>query len=958
MKWLIPFLLIASAFGQQTATDIIPTTSGLNLGHSNQRWNAFINTLNVTGTCTINGAACVPNIFFNPASPGNIGTITPGTGTFTTLGATTFNVTTINGTTANLTTLTLPQLAITGDVTGEGLCSGSLYSVSCNDAVKVSALCNTGASGALTTITCTNAADEYTAIRNYVLSVGGKGTFHIVDDMCSIQTWSGNPFNSPGNNLIFGTFEIRGNCPPALPHMISIDGTSTIGIPSGLWLEGSGTAIGGLIPQYGGTGNVVQGTYISACNPATRPCPNGGFVQQSGVINNIVVTGHLALVTMTGKPFTQSTTAINNIQQYRMIHIVGATGAAIPNNAAWVISDCNTTYPGGCASNPQTFNIAVPTGFQNCSAGTCGSAYLDTPVLSIGTGGGNGVFGSQINNLTVDCGFLPGTIGWVNAIGQELSGLHSVNSYNCTVTGGRIDQSPAYNGASFASSNSGDYGPFSANTQNTTCGNVTCACMGGSGNQVNITSFTGTTGTITFTTSTNPYLAGDLVYLSGFTAGNNGLNGSVNGALTVLSAGLNSTHFEAVVVGSGYSSAAGIVIGGGNSCSSFVGGVPGTVVMGTAMSVGAGTALATIYPDPAVNSNYHNFLFTGSLGQQGFGLTNHITATLSDKSAGGGTPVPELAVASSSTTNNYGPGGIAPGTGATLGCGMGFYGIHGTVVDYHHEYALGGICIGGDANRTGTFYYAYTAPTAPATAVITSSVQVINGFAGSSNFGGATSMEVDIGTSVADAPVIGDINIQGLNMQNGGSAIDMQNNVNGEICKTFGSAPGSDYVLTYQFGHSTTASNANAGLTGLAIPMRITTCGSLPAFVGNAFAVPMISTNAISTYGFAVKADTTNAGQFVVLAHTDGAGIPIGVNYYSTSAGGFGAVVTSGIVPMRFDTAGTGNCSTLGMFVIAGTTNDGRVQCTASYSAGTVIGKNLSTTSSTNAVVTVLVGLR
>lgn len=879
MKWIIPFLLVVAAFGQQTNTDIVPATSGLNLGHTNQRWNGFFNNLDITGNCKVNGNPCTA--FFNPASPGNIGTSIPGTGTFTFLNATSLGVTTLTSTTGTITTLgvttlTLPQLAITGDVTGEGLCSGSLYSVSCNDAVKVSALCNTGATGSLTTISCLNAVDEYTAIRNYVLSVGGKGTFHMVDDMCSIQTWSGNPFASPGNNLIFGTFEIRGNCPPALPHLISIDGTSTIGIPSGLWVIGSGTAIGGLIPQYGGTGNVVQGTYISACNPATRPCPNGGFVQQSGVINTITVSGNLALVTMTGKPFTFSSTAINNIQQYRMIHIVGATGAAIPDNAAWVVSDCNTA---GCNSNPQTFHLAVPTGFQACSAGTCGTGTLDTPVLSIGTGGGTGVFGSRIINLTVDCGFLPGTIGWVNGIGQELTGLESVNSYNCTVAGGRIDQSPAYNGASFASSNSGNYGPFSSNIQNTTCGNTTCACMGGSGT-------------------------------------------------------------------------------GGNTCSSAVGGTPGTVPLGASMSCGAGTSLATISPDPCVNSNFENFLFTGSLGQQGFGLTNHITATLSDKSASGGTPVPQLAVASTGTTNNYGPGGIVGPTGATLGCGMGFYGIHGTVVDFHHEYALGGICIGGDANRTGTFYYAYTNPTAPATPVITSSVQIINGFAGASNFGGATSIEVDIGTSVADAPFIGDINITGLNMQNGGSAIDLQNNVNGEICKTYGTAPGSDYVLSYFFGHSTTASSANAGLTGLAMPMRTTSCASLPAFVGNAFAIPLISTNAIATYGFAVKVDPSNAGQFIVVAHTDGTGKVDGVAYTSTSSAGYGQVVTTGVVPMRFDTAGTGNCSTLGMFVIIGSTTDGHVQCTASYTAGTIIGKNISLQSSTNGIVNVLVGLR
>lgn len=60
MRKLIFFLLLTSAaFCQQVNNDVIPASSGLNIGHSNQRWNAFIQNLDINGTCTINGLSCL-----------------------------------------------------------------------------------------------------------------------------------------------------------------------------------------------------------------------------------------------------------------------------------------------------------------------------------------------------------------------------------------------------------------------------------------------------------------------------------------------------------------------------------------------------------------------------------------------------------------------------------------------------------------------------------------------------------------------------------------------------------------------------------------------------------------------------------------------------------------------------------------------------------------------------------
>ena len=74
-------------------------------------------------------------------------------------------------------------------------------------------------------------------------------------------------------------------------------------------------------------------------------------------------------------------------------------------------------------------------------------------------------------------------------------------------------------------------------------------------NALTISSFTGTSGTLTFTNSGNNLLsAGAAVGLTGFTSGNTGLNGQI---VTVLAGGLSSTTFEATVTGSGYASGAG-----------------------------------------------------------------------------------------------------------------------------------------------------------------------------------------------------------------------------------------------------------------------------------------------------------------------------------------------------------------------------------------------------------------
>lgn len=59
MKRLLLILLLAvPCFAQQVNTDILPASTGLNLGHSNQRWNAFVQNLDINGNCLFHGAPC------------------------------------------------------------------------------------------------------------------------------------------------------------------------------------------------------------------------------------------------------------------------------------------------------------------------------------------------------------------------------------------------------------------------------------------------------------------------------------------------------------------------------------------------------------------------------------------------------------------------------------------------------------------------------------------------------------------------------------------------------------------------------------------------------------------------------------------------------------------------------------------------------------------------------------
>lgn len=109
------------------------------------------------------------------------------------------------------------------------------------------------------------------------------------------------------------------------------------------------------------------------------------------------------------------------------------------------------------------------------------------------------------------------------------------------------------------------------------------------------------------------------------------------------------------------------------------------------------------------------------------------------------------------------------------------------------------------------------------------------------------------------------------------------------------------------------------------------------------------------TAGQAVKIDSANASSVVVTATGDtGGGIAIGLVNNAPGAAGVAMVATSGI---RNAVLGTGTCS-IGNFVIVDTTTAGRVKCTGTYAAGTVIGVALTAQASVGSAVSVMIGLR
>jgi len=283
---------------------------------------------------------------------------------------------------------------------------------------------------------------------------------------------------------------------------------------------------------------------------------------------------------------------------------------------------------------------------------------------------------------------------------------------------------------------------------------------------------------------------------------------------------------------------------------------------------------------------------------------------------------------SGTTTNNYGiqiqsPGGLNTGP-VTNNSGL-YIGDQSTVGSTLH-YALfiagGDVELGsGTVHSTGTFQLSFGTASAP-----------VYSFNSNANTGMFHSASNTIGWS-ANATLGMELDFSwGLYLHDG-NAIGFSSNTT---------------------SLSKDTSLARTAAATIAVGAGANTNDSSGTILANAHAVARTATQAL-TAGQPVKVDTGTAGNVLVTTTTDtAAGIPVGFVINSPGAGGTAFVATSGVVTC---TLGTGTAS-IGQFVIVDTTTNGRVKCTSSYTAGTVLGVALTAQGSVGSTFSVLIGLR
>lgn len=712
--------------------------------------------------------------------------------------------------------------------------------------IYVSAFC-----GGITT--CPLLTDEsYAIVAAFAASSGN--TTYIIDDMCGVQYWSEQPFS--GTNAR-GKFIFGSNC----RHEIMVDGMSTVLIAkTGLFLEGQGL-------EGSTLSTTVHGTVIEACNVLVDICPNGGFQVQHGTITSTTVSGATMSIAITGTPFlTCSTTGVcagdnagdfNQVANGRLLCIQIPTSPTANNANCWTYRTTTTTVTN------QVFVVNTISGTTtSCNSGCIASnpefVYLDTPLMGIGplTGNQGGTYHSGWADLSLDCHWVMGCGGFVQAQGEEGTMIGHTQVWNAPAYGARLDQSSGYGGPTTGDTNSGPYGPWGINMRPITCRIVAgCPCD--------------------YVQEHTPPASGP-----GGTSATDALNCD------------SGTHLvptgDEIGVGGFYDTTAG----------------------------SAGRVADVIYPDPAWNSNWVGVLVTGLTGNQGTDRISHITTSLADQSA---------AHAGHSITEFIADGGAAQPIGIFVGGAAASFGHS------HTEYSNIGIEVCGDVTYNATWEEEYGA-------TVTGGVIFAGGFlAYGANIG--TSIGVDIGQA-GNAATCQDIDLQDMDIGNGNNT-SVADNINGFTTK--------DTVVSYKLGHGTFPSQP---------PSVDTTATNILTHSGT-FGFSAVATTAIATAGTPLKWDTAHANQVVTATSSDtGAGIIVGVLYAAVATGAVAQVVTQGIVPMTFDTNGTGNCA-IGNWVIEGTTTSGDVQCASSYpSAGTIIGTAMAAQTTTHTKFNVQVGVK
>lgn len=406
-------------------------------------------------------------------------------------------------------------------------------------------------------------------ITDFSCTITGGNSCHIVNDMVGIQTCSQNlPVTATGR-LDFWT--------NGAALDMRLDGIDTWKIPTAFEVHGMGGSA---------SDASAMNTRIDACNPATDNCNMGGFTVQSssGIAIGLVEAGTnptatLQITLASGTPFSASTTALNAIGSTtvprigRLICLYGTTSNTY--DGCWPLLSVQVTGAG------QQFTVSWDSTISASSCGSpCGSAvaYLDTPMISIGTGNGtntSGTFHNRFGDVILDGHLMPGVAGMVNAQGEEGSGIDgSVQMYNMPTYGLRLEESSNYAGNCATGH---------------TCGSLVVGA--------------GATGTI-----------------DGIGAANDGPYGAV------------SINFNPFIVTKGGSGAACTNSGTGDCVGGFVA-AGGKITMGS----GAANNFALLSGAPKVNPDWMGLMLTGAAGNQGGGPFTRLTVSGQDKTATGAT---------------------------------------------------------------------------------------------------------------------------------------------------------------------------------------------------------------------------------------------------------------------------------------------------------------------------------
>lgn len=378
--------------------------------------------------------------------------------------------------------------------------------------IALSALC-----GDKTGATCPNfSGDVGAAMGSAVTQCNGKSC-NIIMDLVGTQYINTQPFAG-----VVGKVSIKNN---GTALQLLVDNMSSVTMPTNVLFDGMGGTSTDLVPQN---------ATLAMCNPLVDTCPGGGFKIQQSASFTTSVTGAVMTVTLaSGAPFTTSTTALNTIGTTatpavgRLLCIAGS--GTTNNNGCWTLKAVTTQ------TAPQVFTLNVISGTTTSCAASCGTIYLDTPLLAIGDAGGNGAFHTQFGNLILDCHYMIGGGGFVNGEGEEGTGTFGVAQiYNCPTYGFRLEQSGAYGGnGTIGTTNAGPYTELSVNFNPIQCnlaGGCSCSntstgtCSAGGkvsvGQGITCGAGTNTYGVITPDPCANPNWVGVLV------SGTNGNQGS------------------------------------------------------------------------------------------------------------------------------------------------------------------------------------------------------------------------------------------------------------------------------------------------------------------------------------------------------------------------------------------------------------------------------------------------